>query len=258
VSRRRELINRDSARIDVIVEGQGPAVVLLPSSLRDSEDFDELAGLIAAEGFQVLRPQPCGMGRSSAPPEGMTLETLADNVAQVIATLAQGPAVVAGHAYGHWVARLTDLRHPEKVRGVAVLAAAAREFPAGMAEALAIASDTHRPPDERLQALSKCMFAPGNDPHCWLEGWHPQWRAAYRLASQHPPRADWFARSNAPLLDLQGSDDPWRPPATRNELLEAIGNQVTVRVIAQAGHAFIPEQPRAIARAMVEWMRGLP
>ncbi|MCG2594317.1 alpha/beta hydrolase [Ramlibacter sp. XY19] len=255
--RRRELVQLGEARIDVIVEGGGPALVLLPSSLRDSEDFDALAALLAAEGFLVLRPQPRGMGHSSPPPAGMTLETLADDVAAVIARLAPGPAVVVGHAYGHWVARVTDLRHPQQVRGVVVLGAAAREFPAGMAEALAVASDPQRSEEERLAALRVCMFAPGNDARSWLQGWYPQWRTAYREASQRPPRENWYSRCNAPLLDLQGAQDPWRPPATRGELADALGAKVTVREIANAGHALVPEQPQAIARAITDWVRRL-
>ncbi|MFD0668146.1 alpha/beta fold hydrolase [Ramlibacter sp. MAHUQ-53] len=256
-ARRRVAVTLASASIDVIVEGTGPAVVLLPSSLRDSQDFDDLAARIAREGLQVLRPQPRGMGRSSPPPAGMTLETLADDVAGVIAQLAAGPAVVVGHAYGHWVARMTDLRHPQRVRGVVVLGAAARQFPPGMADALAIASDPQRTDEARLEALRVCMFAPGNDPSAWLAGWHPQWRAAYREASQHPPREAWYGQAHAPLLDLQGAQDAWRPPATRGELRDALGEKVTVKVIERAGHALVPEQPEAVARAIVDWVRGL-
>ena len=258
-SRRRELLQVGEARIDVIVdgEGEGETIVLLPSSLRDSEDFDLLADLLAVEGFQVLRPQPRGMGRSSPPPPGMTLETLANDVAGVIAQLASGPAVVVGHAYGHWIARITDLRHPQHVRGVVVLGAAARQFPRGMAEAMAIASDPLRPEEERLAALRRCMFAPDSDPRVWLQGWHPQWRAAYREAGQQPPKDVWFPHANAPILDLQGAQDAWRPPATRRELAEVLGARVTVEEIAHAGHALVPEQPHAVARAIADWVRRL-
>lgn len=258
MTRTRRLLAFGEVQIDVIVDGDaGPTVVLLPSSLRDSEDFDVLADLLADQGLLVLRPQPRGMGRSSPPPAGMTLETLADDVARVVSCLASGPAVVVGHAYGHWVARVTDLRHPRLVRGVVLLGAAARRFPAGMAESLAIASDPQRDEQERLQALRLCMFAPGNDPRPWLHGWHPQWRDAYRQAAQQPPRDDWFACGHAPMLDLQGADDPWRPPATRQELARALGARVCVQEIANAAHALIPEQPHAIARAIVAWVGRL-
>ncbi len=256
-ARRRTLLHAAGADLDVIDEGTGPAIVLLPSSLRDSEDFDLLAALLAAEGHRVLRPQPRGMGRSSAPPAGMTLDTLADDVAGVIAALDAGPAIVAGHAYGHWVARRTDLRHSALVRGVVLLAAAARVFPAGMADALAIASDPAQPEAARLEALRLCMFAPGNDARSWLQGWHPQWRAAYRQAAQQPAREDWFGLAHAPVLDLQAAYDGWRPPATRRELHDAIGAKVSTVLIDGAGHALVPEQPQAVARAMLDWIRTL-
>jgi len=255
--RQRSLLQIGDTQLDVISEGQGPSLVLLPSSLRDSLDFDLLAGLLAEAGFQVLRPQPRGMGRSSPPPEGMTLATLADDVASVIAHCASGPALVVGHAYGHWVARMTDLRHPERVRGVVALGAAARVFPAGMAESLALASDPTQDERARLHALAHCMFAPGNDPRPWLAGWYPQWRRAYREASASPPRDRWYGQGHAPLLDLQGAQDAWRPHSTRQELAQILGKRVRVEVIANAGHALVPEQPQAIAQAVTHWARGI-
>ncbi len=117
----------DGASIEVLIDepatNAGPAIVLLPSSQRDSRDFDDLAARLAASGHRVLRPQPRGMGASSAPPPGMTLHTLAGDVATTIETCADGPAIVAGHAFGHFVARVTDLDHPQLVCGVVVMAA---------------------------------------------------------------------------------------------------------------------------------------
>jgi pimeloyl-ACP methyl ester carboxylesterase len=226
--RRRELLVEGSRQIDVVVDGVGPAVVLLPSARRDSLDYDELAGRIAREGFMVLRPQPRGMGRSSAPPPDMTLATLASDVALTIERLAGGkPAIVVGHAYGHWVARVTDMNHPKLVRGVVVLGASAKVYPSWLPEALGIASDPARPEAERIAALKKSMFAPGNDPRPWLEGWYPQWGDAYRKASLQPAKDLWFNSANAPMLDLQGAQDAWRPPASRNELKDLFGSKVT-------------------------------
>jgi pimeloyl-ACP methyl ester carboxylesterase len=257
LARRRVLLERGDVRVDVIVDGVGPAIVLLPSSQRDSEDFDPLAARIAARGYQVLRPQPRGMGRSSEPPPDMTLATLAADVALSIERLAQGPAVVVGHAYGHWVARVADMNHPRLVRGVVVAAASAKVFPPGMAEALAVGSDPSKPVQDRIEALKKSMFAPGNDPRPWLEGWHPKLRAAYRQAGQKPAKDVWFNTANAPILDLQGELDPWRPASTRNELKDVLGDKVTIRVIANASHALIPEQPEAVVSAIVGWVRTL-
>jgi len=254
----RELLVDASRSIDVLVDGVGPTLVLLPSSQRDSLDFDPVAHRLASLGFRVLRPQPRGMGRSSPPPPGMTLETLASDVALCIERLApERSAVIVGHAYGHWVARVADLKYPELVRGVVVLGASAKEFPPGLVEKLAVAADPTQPEARRLDALRASMFAPGNDPRSWLDGWHPRWRAAYREAGQKPPKDQWFNSANAPILDLQGAQDPWRPPSTRDELRALFPQKVTVQVIAGASHALIPEQPEAVANAIAQWAKSL-
>jgi pimeloyl-ACP methyl ester carboxylesterase len=149
------------------------------------------------------------------------------------------------------------MNHPRLVRGVVVLGGSAKVFPAGTAEALALAADPSKPEINRIEALQKVMFAPGNDPRPWLSGWHPTLREAYRKAGQQPPKDVWFSVSNAPILDLQGDQDPWRPAATRNELKDVLGDKVTVQVIANASHAMIPEQPAAVTDAIVKWANVL-
>ena len=244
--------------IDVIAEGRGPALVMLPSSLRDSEDFDGVAAALAAAGHRVLRPQPRGMGGSRGALEGASLHTLAGDVAAVIRQLGGGRALIVGHAFGHYVARVAALDHAPLVRGVVVAAGAARSVPPGLAEALRIAADPAQPEAERLRQLRLAFFAPGHDPRPWLAGWHPTLREAYRAAGLLPPKDAWWPTSTVPVLDLQAADDPWRPAATRDELRAALGERATVRVIADASHALLPEQPAAVVAAVVAWAAGLP
>ena len=52
----RELVRYGDVEIDVIVEGNGPAIVLLPSLARDSEDYDEVASGLAAAGLPRAAP----------------------------------------------------------------------------------------------------------------------------------------------------------------------------------------------------------
>ena len=256
----RELLQRDEALIDVLIDDKGHSretIVLLPSSQRDSLDFNDVAQGLADQGFRVLRPQPRGMGHSSAPLAGLTLQTLAADVAHVIKQLGGGRAIVAGHAYGHYVARVTDLQHPANVRGVVLLAAAAREPLAELSTSLDIAAENTRPEAERLTHLSRAFFAPGNDASVWLEGWYPQWRTHYRLAAASPPKAHWWETTHSPILEVQGAQDPWRPPASRAELQNKLGDTVSLCVIDDASHALIPEQPEQVIAAIVEWSRGL-
>ena len=82
--RTRVLVRHDGVVIETIVDGQGPALVLLPSLARDSEDYDVVAEGLAANGFRVLRPQPRGMGQSTGPLTNITLHDFARDVAEVV------------------------------------------------------------------------------------------------------------------------------------------------------------------------------
>src|SRR5262245_17286145 len=82
--RTRELVRYADVQIDVITEGSGPLIILLPSRGRDSEDYDEVAEGLAKEGFRVLRPQPRGIATSKGPMTGITLHDFARDIAEVI------------------------------------------------------------------------------------------------------------------------------------------------------------------------------
>jgi len=88
--RTRDLVRTADGQIDVITEGAGPLVILLPSRGRDSEDYDEVAQGIAEAGFRVLRPQPRGIGRSLGPMKNISLHDLARDVAEVVTRLGAG------------------------------------------------------------------------------------------------------------------------------------------------------------------------
>src|SRR5947208_13495854 len=100
--RTRNLVTYDNVTIDLIAEGRGPLIVLLPSRGRDSEDYDEVAAGLAKEGFRVLRPQPRGMHASEGPLKDITLHDLARDIAEVITGEKADHAVIVGHACGNW------------------------------------------------------------------------------------------------------------------------------------------------------------
>jgi pimeloyl-ACP methyl ester carboxylesterase len=257
-TRTRQIVRYDSVAIDVIIEGQGPAILLLPSLARDSEDYDAVAEGLATAGFRVLRPQPRGIGASTGPMTGISLHDFANDVAEVIRTLGDSRAVIVGHAYGNWVARMTAVDHPGLVRGIVIAAAAAKQYAPELTTAINVAGDPSKPADDRLKALRLAFFAPGNDPSGWLAGWHPQVRDAQRAAAAAVKQSDWWSAGTAPLLDLQAAQDPFKPADKRNEMKDEFGARVTIAVIPNASHALIPEQPQAVVDALVAWVKTLP
>jgi pimeloyl-ACP methyl ester carboxylesterase len=259
-----EIVAYDDVRIDVIAEGSGPLVVLLPSRGRAAEDFDVVAAGIAKAGFRVLRPQPRGAGRSSGPMKDLSLHDFARDTAAVIRHEGGGPAVLVGHAFGNWVARMTAVDHPQLVRGVVIVAAAAKAYPAGFDGAKALSEAVRKSGDpalsdaERLNYLRIAFFAPGSDASVWLKGWYPDVDEAQFAAGRATRQSEWWPGGTVPLLDLQAALDPFKPRAMMNEIREEFGERATIIVIPNASHALLPEQPAAVVEAIVRWMGGLP
>jgi pimeloyl-ACP methyl ester carboxylesterase len=256
--RTREVIRRGDVAIDVIAEGRGPLLVLLPSLGRDSEEFDPVAEQLAAAGLRVLRPQPRGYGRSTGPMKGITLHEYASDVAATIEHEGGSPAILAGHAFGHFVAKMTAVDYPKLARAVILIGAARKTPDPAVQRAVAIATDPSQPEAERLKHLKIVFFAPGNDARLWLTGFHANVRAAEIIARDATPQKEYYAAGNVPLLDIQGENDPYKPPSARNELIDEFGaRRVTVVRVPHAAHAIIVEQPNAVADAVVAWSRKL-
>ncbi|HCQ45490.1 alpha/beta hydrolase [Achromobacter sp. LC458] len=247
----------NGASIEVLDQGQGPALVLLPSRGRGAQDFDELAERFVQAGYRVLRPQPRGIGGSTGPMSGITLHDLADDQAAVIRTVARQPVVMVGHAFGNWVARATGVDHPELVRGVVIVAAAAKQYPKGLSEHVDRSAELSLPDAERLKSIQYAFFAPGNDARVWLNGWYPDVSESQRLAGKATRQSDWWSGGAKPLLDLQAELDLFKPPATRNEIRDEFGDRVSVVVVPGAGHALVPEKPQAVVDAIAAWERTL-
>ena len=254
-TRTREIVEAGAPVVDLIAEGVGRVVVLLPSRGRGSEDFDEVAAGIAAAGFRVLRPQPRGAGRSTGPTEGIGLRDLAADIAAVIEREGSGPAVIAGHAFGSWIARMTATAFPHLVCGIVLMAAASKNYPPGLREVVEAAGDMSLPDNVRLAALQRGFFAPGHDPSAWLEGWAPEAVRIQRTAVAATPQSDYWRAGDVPLLDLVAEHDPFKPRACWNETVEDFGARATMNVIAGASHALLPEQPQAVIEAIVDWVR---
>src|SRR6267142_706346 len=116
----RSLIHRGDTQIEILSQGDGLPIVLLPSLGRGAEDFDPIAEKLAAAGFRVLRPQPRGIGQSFGPMTGIDLHDYANDVAAVIEYADAGHAFVVGHAFGNRVARLLATVRPDLVSAVSL------------------------------------------------------------------------------------------------------------------------------------------
>jgi pimeloyl-ACP methyl ester carboxylesterase len=253
------LIRRGDTQIEILSQGSGPLIVLLPSLGRGAEDFDAIAARVAAAGFCVLRPQPRGIGQSKGPLTGIDLHDYANDVVAVIEHAANGPAFVVGRAFGNRVARLLATIRPDLVRAVSLVAANVGKDPSppDVRAAIRTSADPAAPEAERLAALQFAFFAPGNDARPWLDGWHPEVLAAERIAGDRTSREEDYAAGRAPVLYLQPDHDPLAHVDNAEAYKRTLGSRVTVVVIPHASHAAIAEQPAFIADELIKYARGL-
>jgi len=253
------LLDLPRGRLEVQVAGEGHAIVLIPSLGRGQEDFDEIAPALVAGGYRLLRPEARGIGRSAPLHDTATLHDMAADIAAVIARFAGGPALVAGHAAGNWVARMVGHDHPDLVQGVAMLAAVTgTDVDPEISRAITSSFDLSLPDAERLSHLKRAYFAPGHDAAVWLTGWHPAVARAQRAARAGTAGRAWLrAAETKPLLYLAAAEDAIAPPPSEAEVRSALGHLARRVIVERAGHALLPEQPEAVAAALIAFARDI-
>jgi pimeloyl-ACP methyl ester carboxylesterase len=250
------LAKRPNANIEVLVDGTGPLVLMIPSLGRGAEDFEELSRALVASGYRVARVQPRGVGRSAGAMEGVSMRDFADDAAAGIEAAGGGPAVVLGHAGGQRVARMVAAAHPDLVRALVMLAAGGKA-PAVPAAALALSAVFNEAlaDAEHLQAVRVAFFAPGNDPAVWRGGWYPATMKMQRAADSSASVDDWWSGGRTvPILVIQGLQDQIAPPENGRILKAEAPDRVELVELDGAGHALLPEKPAEIARTVTSFL----
>jgi len=255
----RGIVERGEVRIEVLAQGKGPRVVMIPSLGRPAGDFDDLSRRLADAGYRALRPQPRGIGASSGPVKGITLHDFSRDVAAVVEKDGGGPVVMAGHAFGNFVARATAADFPKLVKAVALLAAThVWPLPPDLRASINKTHDLSLPEEERIRCMRHAFFAPGNDPRVWLDGWREDVMHMEREATEATPREEWWHAGSAPILDAIPANDACTPPESRDRYREEFGaERVTTAVIPNAAHALLPEQPEAVAKALLDYFNKI-
>jgi pimeloyl-ACP methyl ester carboxylesterase len=236
------LAQRSNSTVEVLVDGAGPLVLMIPSLGRGAEDFEDLSRAVVKAGYRVARLQPRGIGRSSGTMEKLSLRDLADDAAAGIEAAGGGPVVVLGHAFGQVVARMVAATHPSIVRAVVMLAAGGKVpmEPAVLA-ALVDVFDESLSPTRHLEAVRVVFFAPGNDPSVWRGGWNVPTMKMQLAAYRATPVDDWWnAGGNVPILVIQGLQDRGAPPENARLLKAEAPDRVELIELDGTGHAFAP------------------
>lgn len=221
-------------------------VAFLPSLGRYPDDFAALAASVVEAGFEAV---PVTLTA-----DGVT--TLHDLAAQAARALGDAgpPAHLVGHALGNRIARCLAADRPDLVRSVTLLAAGGKVPPDPEAGEALRNCFNGLSPDDHLNAVATAFFAPGNDPSVWRDGWDGALAWAQSEAVHATNVDDWWTAGTAPVLVIQGLDDRVAPPGNGRELVDRLGARARLVELPNAGHALLPEQPEAIARAVLEFL----
>lgn len=245
-------------RIEVLAEGDGPDVVLVPSAMRGASDFAQLQAALTRAGYRSLAMNPRNAGRSSGPLEDLTLQDAADDIALVVERLCHGPVHLVGHALGNICVRAAASFRPEIARSVTVMPCGGHNLAKSPPDPVVVAAvgrchDERLPEEERLEALRIAFFAEGNDASVWLDGWWPESQGIAGAIGRTDPEL-WWRAGTAPLLIIQPMNDAMAAPELGRMAAAAIGDRARYVEVDSCGHAMLPEQPEAIARHIIAFL----
>jgi pimeloyl-ACP methyl ester carboxylesterase len=254
-------LERD-VRIEVLVLGSGPDVLLVPSAMRGAADFSHMQASLAQAGYRSLAINPRRAGRSTGTVDGLTLQDLADDVALVVTRFGEGRAHLVGHALGNIVVRSAASFRPEIARTVTVMPCGGHNLgshpvPDEVIAAMPRCHDESLPKAERIAAMRTAFFAPGNDPGVWLDGWWPDSAGIAGAIGRTDPEL-WWRGGDVPILIIQPLNDAMAHRDTGVSAAEALGKRATYVEVDNCGHAILPEQPEAIARHVIAFLNANP
>jgi pimeloyl-ACP methyl ester carboxylesterase len=225
-------------------------VVLIPSLGRPASDFDLLAGALGDAGFLpiAVEPRPDVPGRP-------TLHDLALDTIHRLDELDIGAFHLVGHAFGNRLSRCIAADFPDRVLSLTLLAAGGLvEPPAEMWAVLFSCYDPTLSDDEHRAAVRTAFFAEGNDPSSWLDGWLPNVMRYQRRAVASTPREEWWPASVSRVLVVQALRDAIAPVENGRRYQAEFAPHAQLVEIDGAGHAMLPEQPAAIATALIAFL----
>ena len=244
-------------------QGDGAALVALHGAGVDHRDIEgpvERARL--GERYRRIYVDLPAMGRSTA--DGLRgNDDVVDVLVQFLDQVAGGPTVLLGHSYGAYLARGVAARHPDLVRGLALVC------PIGAQNRNVPAHEVVRQEDAAYEGMTAEQRSAFDDyfvvrtpetarrflDHSWPGTQLVDGDAFGRIAQVWPIDLP-VATVSAPTLIMAARHDSVVGYAGAEDLLGSYPN-ATLSVVADAGHALPHEKPELFASLLHDWARRI-
>ncbi len=234
----------DRIHIDVSGNADGPPLVLHHALGACLEMWEPQLAVLEPH-FKLIRMDMRGHGKSLALPPPYLIEDLADDVVQVLDSLAIGSCQFMGLSIGGMVGQALTLNHPDRVERLVISNTTSR-----------MAMDLHPLWDERIQTVRRDGMA--TQVGITLSRWFTE-----DYAAAHQNVLDWIStmvRATAPdgfigcceaikgldlterlpqieipCLIIAGGQDPGIPPQKSRDIHEQVAGS-RLEIIAEAAH----------------------
>lgn len=252
-----DLVGRATLRVLECGDSDGPAVVLLHGFTDSWRSFERVLPHME-RSLHVVPVTQRGHGDASRPDEGYGLPHFSGDVLALLDALKIDRAVIVGHSMGSAIALRFALDHPQRVRGLVLIGAAAslRGTPEARAYWDGVLANLSDPvPRDFVRALTEQSFVKPVPPdvlaaltdesskaplRVWRDVIEARWREEGDYSSE-------LAKIDAPTLLLWGDRDPRYSRSDQQALLARIRRSRLV-VFEGAGHMLHVEEPERCAR----------
>lgn len=249
----------------VEIEGDGEPVLCIHGLGGSSNNWTPIVPALA--GFQVIRPDMPGAARSPLPSQGLSIDLYVDTLESLLSALDLASVHVAAHSLGTIVAQHFAVRHPGRVKSLALFgpfmappdagrpgilarAALARSGVPGLqeiADAIVKAATSKETKQDQPAVLALVRESVMRQS---CEGYAQSCEA---LAAARPAAVETI---RVPTLLLTGDQDGVAPPVNVAALAERIPGSRHV-VFEGCGHWTTFEKPQACVQELQRFHAGL-
>lgn len=250
----RKTVDQGAVHLEIFERGDGTTVLMHPSLGRPAQDFEDLGNSVVEAGYHVVLINPRGIGASTGPMEDVKLQDLGNDVWTVANSLGVKNVFMLGQNFGNRVSRTVSSLQPDRVIGLLLLACGGEISPDKQTwDVFWSMYDPSLSPEEHREAVATSMFAEGNDPSAFIDGWHQETAKLQAAAAERTDFKPFFNGGTAPAVVIQGLQDKIAPV---QNAFDFVTNRPNARLVAfpNMGHAMLPEQPEQIADAVINFL----